>query len=76
MKFGNRIRNYIVDNGILLKKVAERSGIQQKKFYRLVNGKTHMTVEEYEAICKDGLGIDPSYFFKELFSKNENNKSA
>ena len=74
MKFANRIRDYIVDNGILLKKVAEKSGIPQKKFYRLVNGKTQMTIEEYEAICKSGLGLDPGYFFKDRFSKTE--KSA
>jgi transcriptional regulator with XRE-family HTH domain len=76
MTIANRIRDYITTNGILLKKVAERSGIEQKKFYRLVNGKTGMSVEEYEAICKRGLGVDPSYFFKDSFSKIEKGKTA
>lgn len=74
MKMALRMRSYIHDNGILLKKVAERSEIEQKKFYRLINGKTQMSVEEYEAICKKGLGVDPSFFFKDKFSKTE--KSA
>lgn len=76
MKISNRIREYITDNGILLKKVAERSGIPQKKFYRLISGKTQMSLEEYEAVCKEGLSVDPSYFFKEQFSKTEKIKSA
>lgn len=76
MTIANRIRAYIISNGIILKKVAERSGIEQKKFYRLLNGKTGMSVEEYEAICKRGLGLDPSYFFKENFSKTEKGKTA
>lgn len=74
MDFANRIRSYIAEQGYVLKRVAEKSGIPSKKFYRLINGKTHMTLEEYEAICKSGLGIDPAYFFKDHFSKNE--KSA
>lgn len=74
MKMFERIRTHISDNGILLKKVAERAGIEQKKFYRLVNGKTEMSVEEYETICRKGLGIEPSYFFARKFSVSE--KSA
>lgn len=74
MDFANRIRVYIADKGFVLKRVAEKSGIPSKKFYRLISGKTHMTLEEYEAICKNGLGVDPSYFFKDRFSKTE--KSA
>jgi transcriptional regulator with XRE-family HTH domain len=74
MEFANRIRGYITDQGYVLKRVAEKSGIPSKKFYRLINGKTDMTLEEYESICKNGLGVDPAYFFKDRFSKNE--KSA
>lgn len=70
-----RIRQYIKDNGMLLNFVADKSGIDKKKFYRLVNGKTEMNLDEYERICS-GLGVDPAYFFKEKFSKNEKFKSA
>ncbi|GKU76891.1 hypothetical protein [Paenibacillus sp. L3-i20] len=71
MEMFRRIRSHIDDNGILLKKVAERSAIEQKKFYRLVNGKTEMSIDEYEVICRKGLGIEPSYFFARKFSENE-----
>lgn len=74
VKLYERIRQHIETNGVMLKFVAERSGIEKKKFYRLLSGKTEMSVEEYEQICKDGLGVDPSIFFKEKILKNE--KSA
>lgn len=76
MKYYKRIRDYIMSNGIILKHVAEKSGIPQKKFYRLLNGTTDMTLEEYEKICRDGLGLEPSYFFTKKFSENEKTKSA
>jgi transcriptional regulator with XRE-family HTH domain len=69
------IRQYITDHGLLLKKVAERATIEQKKFYRLVNGKTEMSIEDYEKICRNGLGIEPTYFFTKNFSKIEKNAS-
>jgi hypothetical protein len=74
MKIYMRIRHYIVSNGIMLKYVAEKSEIPQQRFYRLMNGSSEMTADEYESICKKGLGIDPGYFFAKKFSENE--KSA
>ena len=76
MKMNEKIRNYIETRGMIMKVVANRAGIEQKKFYRLVNGHTGMTVEEYEAICKKGLEVDPSIFFKQNFSLSEKNKTA
>lgn len=76
MTLQERIRKYIEENGIMFKHVAEKSGIPQKKFYRLMNGKTSMSVDEYELICKEGLTVDPAFFFKQKFSVNEKNKSA
>lgn len=67
MRIAEKIRTYIESNGMVLKFVAEKSGIPQQKFYRLINGKTEMTLEQYEMICK-GLSVDPGYFFKEKFS--------
>lgn len=72
MEMYQRIRQHIADNGIVLKKVAERAEIQEKKFYRLVNGKSKLTVDEYERICLNGLGVEPAYFFTRKFSKSEN----
>jgi transcriptional regulator with XRE-family HTH domain len=71
MEMFKRIRYYIEDNGIVIRKVAERSGIGEKKFYRLVNGQSKLHVDDYEKICRDGLGLHPGYFFEENVSKTE-----
>lgn len=76
MKLQERIRKHIEEKGIMLKHVADKSGIPQKKFYRLMNGKTPMSVDEYELICKKGLAVDPSFFFKQKVSVNEKSQSA
>lgn len=72
MEMFKRIRLFIDDNGLVVRKVAERSEIEQKKFYRLVNGQTKLTVDEYETICRKGLGVEPGYFFTHNISENEN----
>lgn len=71
MKVNERMRKYIASNGISMKHVADKSDIPQKKFYRIINGKTKMSVDEYESICK-GLNVKTSYFFNEKVSENEN----
>lgn len=68
-----RIRFHIKSKGVLLSFVADQAEIDRKKFYRLINGKTEISLDEYEKICK-GLKVDPVFFYKEKFSINE--KSA
>lgn len=76
MKLHERIRNYIEKNGVMLNFVAERSGIQKQRFYRIMNGKSEMSADEFEMICKKGLDVSPSIFFKQKFSENEKVKTA
>ena len=76
MKINKKIKDYISSNGLIMKVVAKKSGIRLQRFYRILNGDTAMTIDDYEKICKLGLGVDPSIFFKQNFSKNENKKSA
>lgn len=76
MKINERIKDHINSNGLIMKVIATKSGIDLQRFYRIVNGNSAMTVEDYEKICKQGLGVDPSVFFKQNISKNENSKSA
>lgn len=76
MRINERVKNYIDSRGLIMKVVAARSGIEQKKFYRLVNGNTGMSVDEFEVICKKGLEVDPAIFFKQNFSFSEKNKTA
>lgn len=73
MQMFAQLRNYIEQNGLRLNFIAEKSGIQEKKFYRLINGKQTMSVEEYEQICK-GLSVDPGYFFRKKFLETKTSK--
>lgn len=71
MEMHERIRDYIESNGLKLNFVAERSGINPKRFYRLINGSAPLVVGEYEVIC-NGLSVEPGYFFKDYFLVSKN----
>ena len=68
--FGQRIRQYMRENGISNRYVAKRSGIDEKKLSRLLNGQK-MSVEEYAAICR-GLGVDLNFFSDDNFLETRN----
>lgn len=74
MTINEQLRNYIEENGLRINFLAEKCGIHEKKFYRLISGKQKMTVEEYEQICK-GISVDPGYFFKQKFLEIKNKHS-
>jgi transcriptional regulator with XRE-family HTH domain len=59
------MRRYLKEHGIRYRFVAERAGINPNRFYRLINGTSPLTVDEYEVICRKGFGLDPGYFFRE-----------
>jgi transcriptional regulator with XRE-family HTH domain len=63
MKVHERMRRYLQANGIKFRVIAERSDIQPQRFYRLMSGLAPLVVDEYEVICRKGIGIDPGYFF-------------
>lgn len=65
MNCHDKIRKYIEDNGIKLNFVADKAGIPEKTFYRLISGNKKMTVEELEKICINGLSKEPSFFLNE-----------
>ncbi|MBU5250550.1 helix-turn-helix domain-containing protein [Lysinibacillus capsici] len=71
MKVHERIRHYIDDNGLKMKYVAERSSIELKRFYRIINGDSTLSADEYEMICK-GLNVEPENFFKSKFLVSKN----
>ena len=74
MKIHERIRRYINDNGLKMNHVAEKSSIELKRFYRIVNGDSIMSADEFECIC-EGLKLEPKYFFNHVFLETKN-KSA
>lgn len=72
MRIHERIREYIDSNGLKMNYVADKAGIDRKRFYRLVNGNSLMSVDVYEIICIEGLSVDPGYFFKNKFLETKN----
>lgn len=62
MNVGIKLKQYIEENGLKHKHVAIKAGIDPKKFSRLINGHTKLTVEELENICVKGLSVKPSLF--------------
>lgn len=73
MKMHQIIRSYIEKNGLKFNFVAEKSGINTKRFYRLMNGDSPIGLEEYEQICI-GLDLEPGYFFQQRFLVFKNNE--
>lgn len=63
MNMNNKLRDYIQENGLKYSHVAKKAGIDNKKFSRIINGHTRLTVEEFELICEKGLSVKPSIFF-------------
>lgn len=76
MKMSEVIKNHIRDSGFIKSVIADKCGIDHQKFYRILSGTQNMTVDEYEMICRKGLGVDPSYFFKIKFSEIEKKQTA
>ncbi|MGE7114729.1 helix-turn-helix domain-containing protein [Lysinibacillus sp. NPDC047702] len=66
MKMHERIRQYILNNGLKINYVAEKSNIELKRFYRVINGETKLLADDFELIC-EGLGVAPEIFFKNNF---------
>lgn len=62
MEIHQKLKSYIRAQGLTYKFVAQKSGINTKRFYRLINGDSPLDVGEYEKICI-GLGMDPGFFF-------------
>lgn len=75
MNVNQRIRHYIKSNGMTFTFVADRAGCDIKKFSRFMSDKQKMTTDEYEKICREGLRIEPAYFFSPKFLETKN-KSA
>lgn len=63
MNINTKLKQYIKDNGLKYSYVAEKSGINNKKLSRIINGHSKLTVEEFELICEKGLSVNPSIFF-------------
>jgi hypothetical protein len=75
MKMNERIRSYIVDNGLKFSFVAQRVKMDDAKFSRIITGKQKINTDEYEIICTKGLNVHPSFFYADKFLETKK-KSA
>lgn len=75
MRINKQIREYIESNGLKFTFIAERCEIDIKKFSRFMNCKQPISTDEYELICKNGLKVEPSYFFQKKFLETKKNCS-
>jgi Helix-turn-helix. len=63
MKINEKIREYRITHGLLLKYVAESSGISMQRYSLMERGGLKMSVDDFVNICKKGLNVDPSIFY-------------
>jgi hypothetical protein len=59
-----RVRGYIKEHGLKIKAVAAKvPEMKESRVYDVLSGNGRMSLEEFEAICKNGLGVKPEIFF-------------
>lgn len=59
-----RVREYIDEHGLKISALAAKvPEVKKSRLYDVLSGKGKMSVEEFEAICKSGLGVNPDVFF-------------
>ncbi len=56
-----KIAEYLHENGIKKKFVAEKAGIKNYRFSHIIHNQTEMKVDEFERICR-ALGVTPEKF--------------
>ncbi|MBO5163954.1 MAG: helix-turn-helix transcriptional regulator [Ruminococcus sp.] len=61
MRIYEKISNYIKKNKLSSESIARRSGISQKDFQAIMNGKQTLYPEELRAICY-ALNVKPEKF--------------
>lgn len=63
MKVYEKVRAYIVDNGLKQVVVAQKAGISNATFNAILNGKRTLYAEELRAICL-ALDVSPEIFIE------------
>lgn len=78
MQLYEKVRAYRISKGISQTFVANSAKMNVKRYNYIEKGRQKMTANDFEIICRDGLGIDPAYFFDSdvLNSKNNETKEA
>ena len=66
MMVHERLREYILQNGIKQNHVASLSGISAGTFNNKLLGRGRISADEFEKICVLGLKVNPGIFFEEV----------
>ena len=61
MSVASAIREYLKSHGIKQSFVAEKCGWSRQKLNCIINGKSRMTVEDYQVLCKS-IGVSYEVF--------------
>lgn len=61
MEVAQKIKEYIETNGLKQTYVAEKSGMEISALNSILNGRTKLTVERLQLICK-ALNVEPAFF--------------
>ncbi|MEK4351306.1 helix-turn-helix domain-containing protein [Paenibacillus sp. NPDC058367] len=59
-----RLREYIISNKYVIREVAHKSDIGEKKLYKLLDGTCRLSTHDLEKICDRGLKVSPAIFFE------------
>lgn len=68
------LREYRERKGITQTFIARKTGKTCQRISALESGKLRLTADEFVELCVKGYGVNPSIFFNNKFSKNENNR--
>ncbi len=63
-----KIKQYLKENGISVRFLARKSGLNFRVIYDIFNAGRKITIEEYAAICK-ALNLNLDYFFEDSGNK-------
>lgn len=59
-----RLKDYLAENRIQQKEVAEGTGISQQRLSQILSGRVRLSAEDLSKICLF-INADPSIFFKD-----------
>lgn len=68
--YGEKIKQYLDDNGIKYNFIANEIGMPINVFSALINDKRKITVDEYFGICF-ALKLDANYFAKKIIDQEQ-----
>lgn len=65
MSVAEKIKRYVVENGIKQSAIAKKANIREDTFSMILNGKRKISVDEYITICI-AMGVSPMMFIQDL----------